>query len=70
MEQAFAVEQVGQRLRSQADQQFMIERIETPEHCAEAPRIGVTQGQARLQLDVHMLMLGRRQPGLHQTQIA
>ncbi len=41
-----------------------------PEHGAEAARIGVAQGHARIQLDIHMLMLEYRSAHRHQPQVA
>ncbi|MCY1247683.1 hypothetical protein D9M72_610380 [compost metagenome] len=51
-------------------QQFVVQRIDAPEHGTKAARVGVAQGHARLQLDIHMLVLGRCQPGFHQAQAA
>src|SRR3989338_103228 len=48
----------------------MAPRITAPQQRAEAPRIGVAQGQTGLQFDIHMLMLSRRQAHFDQTQTA
>src|SRR5471030_567321 len=69
LEQALAIEQIGKRLRPQANQQFVIERVQAPEHRAKPAWVGVTQGQARLEFNIHMLMLGLRGADLDQAQI-
>ncbi len=46
----------------------MGERLVAPEHRAEAPRIGVAQRLAGLQQDIDVLVLGRRQCRVNQTQ--
>src|SRR3990167_2016494 len=68
--QALAVERLGQGFGTELAEQHMVPGIGTPEQRAEAPWIGVAQGQAGLQLDVHMLVLGRRQATLDQAQVA
>ncbi|MNO61990.1 hypothetical protein D3C76_526520 [compost metagenome] len=51
-------------------QQFVLQRRLAPEQRAEAPGVGVAQRQSRLQLDIHMLVLDRRQAAFHQAQAA
>ena len=41
-----------------------------PQHGAEASRVGVTQGHARIEFDIHMLVLLRRGTHGHQAQAA
>ncbi len=48
----------------------MTQRVLAPQQRAEAARVGVAQGQAGLQLDIHMLVLGRDQAALDQAQAA
>ncbi|MCY1187984.1 hypothetical protein D9M73_290310 [compost metagenome] len=48
----------------------MVQRVQAPQHGTKAAWVGVAQHQPRLQLDVDMLMLGRRQAQLDQPQVA
>ena len=70
LEQALTLEQSAQRLRAELAEQLVAQRIFAPQQRAETPRVGVTQRQAGLQLDIHMLMLGCGQATLDQTQTA
>ncbi|MNN45426.1 hypothetical protein D3C81_1597620 [compost metagenome] len=47
----------------------MVERVEAPEHGAETARVGVAQHQPRFQLDIDVLVLGRRQAQFDQAQV-
>src|SRR5690606_19341475 len=69
-EQSIAVELVTERLRPEAGEQRMIERIGTPEQRPEAAWVGVAQGHARLQQDIDVLVLFRRKLAIHQPQAA